>query len=84
MCRYYYSSMLFVNASKELAHSPLSLQINKSNKYNVCVFCAKDFAYMKICITLKPISSKQHPTPKPKKTKNKKNKHPTPKYLITL
>jgi len=76
--------MLLINISKELAHSSLSLQINKSNKHNVCVLYAKDFAYMKICITLKPTSSKQHPTPKPKKMKNKRNKHPTPKYLITL
>jgi hypothetical protein len=76
--------MLLVNASKELAHSSLFLQINKSSKYNMCVFCAKDFAYMKICITLKPISSKQHPTPNPKKTKSKKKQTFHPKIFNNI
>jgi hypothetical protein len=76
-------SMLFVDVYR--AYMFIIPFTNKQiNKQTACVLCVKYFTYMEICITLKYISLKQHPTPNLKREKKQTNKHPTSKYLIAL
>ncbi len=65
----------------EFAHSLFLRQMKHTNKQDRMLVLHKGFR-----ITLKYTSSKQHPTPNPKKKKDKKpkNKHPAPKYLVAL
>jgi hypothetical protein len=72
--------MLLVNASQELGHSPLFLQTNKSNKYNVC---------KGLCLHENLHNLKTHffkTTPHSQAQKNKKQKKQTshPKIFNTI